>query len=193
MGTFMNRVLRRMIFLFVALALNGLGAGSASADQTDPRLPALFQQLHDTGNLHTARLTELIIWKIWGETGQPALDHLMAVGEAAMEKADFRTAEARFSAVIARKPDFAEGWNRRATLYFLAGDYAASLADIEHVLELEPRHFGAISGLGVVNMALERHAAARDAFERVLSLYPLNVSAQENLKIAKKSLDDREI
>ena len=85
------------------------------------------------------------------------------------------------------------GWNRRATLYFLAGDYAASLADIEHVLELEPRHFGAISGLGVVNMALERYAAARDAFERVLSLYPLNVPAQENLKIVKKSLDDREI
>ena len=91
------------------------------------------------------------------------------------------------------QPDFAEGWNRRATMYYLSGDYLKSLADIDHVLELEPRHFGAISGLGVVNMALERIEAARDAFERVLSLYPLNMPAQENLKLIKKRLDESDI
>jgi tetratricopeptide (TPR) repeat protein len=78
-------------------------------------------------------------------------------------------------------------------MYYLSGDYLKSLADIDHVLELEPRHFGAISGLGVVNMALERIEAARDAFERVLSLYPLNLPAQENLKLIKKRLDESDI
>lgn len=165
----------------------------AAADQKDPRLPALFQRLRETESPNVARLTEIMIWKIWGESGQPALNRLMLEGETAMEDQDFATAEARFSAVIAARPDFAEGWNRRATLYYLRGDYDASLKDIEHVLELEPRHFGAISGLGVVNLARSHDAAARDAFERVLSLYPLNMPAQENLKLAKKRLDDSEI
>jgi tetratricopeptide (TPR) repeat protein len=173
--------------------LSGLMMTQSQADQKDPRLPALFERLHDTGNPGVAKLTEFMIWKIWGQSGEPALDRLMEEGEVAMESQDFRTAEARFSAVIAAKPDFAEGWNRRATLYYLTGKYPASLADIEHVLELEPRHFGAISGLGVVNMALDHNEAAQDAFERVLSLYPLNVPAQENLKMIKKKLDDSEI
>lgn len=166
---------------------------AAPADQHDPRLPALFAKLHDTDKADTARLTEFMIWKIWGETGDPKLDKLMREGEDAMEVEDFATAEARLSAVIAARPDFAEGWNRRATMYYLAGNYAASIADIEHVLELEPRHFGAISGLGVVNMAQEHLTAARDAFERVLSLYPTNVPARENLKIIKKKLDASDI
>jgi len=170
-----------------------LTGGSVRADQTDPRLPALFERLHNTTNANIARLTEFMIWQIWGESGKPDLDRLMAEGEAAMGDEDYETALGKFNNVIAARPDFAEGWNRRATLYYLTGDYAASLADIDHVLELEPRHFGAISGLGVVNMALSHDAAARDAFERVLSLYPLNIPAQENLKLVKKRLDDSAI
>jgi tetratricopeptide (TPR) repeat protein len=177
------------------LACLGLlfAADTTRADQTDPRLPALFERLHDTTNPSIARLTEFMIWQIWGESGKPALDALMAEGEAAMGDEDYKTALQKFDAVIAARPDFAEGWNRRATLYYLTGDYAASLADIDHVLELEPRHFGAISGLGVVNMAISHDTAARDAFERVLSLYPLNIPAQENLKLVKKRLDDSAI
>ncbi len=163
------------------------------ADQKDPRLPVLFQRLHDTTNPQLARLTEFMIWQIWGESGKSDLDRLMKEGEVAMQKKDYSVALEKLSQVIAAQPDFAEGWNRRATLYFLTRDYAASLADIDHVLELEPRHFGAISGLGVVNMALSHDVAARDAFERVLSLYPLNLPAQENLKIVNERLDDRAI
>lgn len=170
-----------------------LAGGAVQADQTDPRLPALFQRLHDTANANIARLTEFMIWQIWGESGKPELDRLMAEGEAAMGDEDYATALKKFNDVIAARPDFAEGWNRRATLYYLTGDYAASLADIDHVLELEPRHFGAISGLGVVNMALSHDTAARDAFERVLALYPLNLPARENLKLVKKRLDDSAI
>lgn len=179
--------------LACAVLLAAIPVASIQADQTDPRLPALFERLHDTDRPDIARLTEFMIWKIWGESGLPELDGLMEEGEIAMEQQDFATAEDRFTAVIVARPDFAEGWNRRATMHYLAGNYAASLADIEHVLELEPRHFGAISGLGVVNMAREQFVAARDAFERVLSLYPLNVPARQNLEIVKKRLDDSEI
>lgn len=188
----MNRVLLSLT-VAVALLASGLATAASRADQTDPRLPALFTRLHDTDNANIARLTELMIWQIWGESGDPKLDKLMREGEDAMEAEDFKTAEARLTTVIKAKPDFAEGWNRRATMYFLRGDYAASLADIEHVLELEPRHFGAISGLGVVNIAQEHLSAARDAFERVLSLYPTNIPAQENLKSIKKKLDESDI
>lgn len=170
-----------------------LVANPLRADQRDPRLPALFQRLHDANNLQLARLTELMIWQIWGESGKSDLDRLMKACDLAMRKHDYSAALEKLNQVIAAQPDFAEGWNRRATLYFLIGNYAASLADIDHVLELEPRHFGAISGLGVVNMALNQDVAARDAFERVLSLYPLNLPAQENLKIVNERLDDREI
>jgi tetratricopeptide (TPR) repeat protein len=180
-------------FLPIAAVLTVLAVPPALADQTDPRLPELFQRLRDTTNRNIARLTELMIWQIWGESGKPDIDRLMKEGEAAMGAEDYATALKKFDAVIAARPDFAEGWNRRATLYYLTGDYAKSLADIDQVLELEPRHFGAISGLGVVNMAQSHDDAARDAFERVLSLYPLNVPARENLKVVKKRLDDSAI
>jgi tetratricopeptide (TPR) repeat protein len=184
---------RICVWSLLGIALAIAAATPANADQRDPRLPALFDKLHDTNNRNIARLTELMIWEIWGEVGDPKLAKLMREGEDAMELEDWATAEARLSAVVKAKPDFAEGWNRRATMYYLKGDYAASIADIEHVLELEPRHFGAISGLGVVNMAQENLTAARDAFERVLSLYPTNFPAQENLKIIKQKLDDSDI
>lgn len=189
-------LVRRLIVVSCAslvLVAGPMVAEPVAADQTDARLPALFQRLHDTDNANIARLTELMIWQIWGESGKPELDRLMAEGEKAMGDEDYKTALQKFDAVIKMRPDFAEGWNRRATLYYLTGDYAASVADIDHVLELEPRHFGAISGLGVVNMALNHDTAARDAFERVLSLYPTNIPAQENLKLVKKRLDDSAI
>ncbi|WP_374651586.1 tetratricopeptide repeat protein [Dongia sp.] len=173
--------------------LLGLGSAVAAADQKDPRLPALFQRLHDADNAQIARLTEFMIWQIWSESGTPELDRMMEEGEAAMETQDYAAAIGIFSEIVAARPDFAEGWNRRATVYYLSGDYNASLADIEKVLELEPRHFGAISGLGVVNLARAHDEAARDAFERVLSLYPRNAPARENLKLVKKRLDDSAI
>ena len=134
-----------------------------------------------------------MIWRIWNESGESELDRLMREGEGSMQEGDFKTAEATFSSVIAARPDFAEAWNKRATMHYLAGDYLASLADIEQVLELEPRHFGALSGLGLVNAALSRDEAARDAFERVLSLYPANQAAQQNLSVVVKRLQESDI
>ena len=169
------------------------GTAEVSADQSDPRLPALFDRLQQAERVDVARVTEMMIWKIWGESGAADLDAQLAEGETAMAAGNFKLARARLDAVIAARPDFAEAWNRRATLNYLAGDYLASLADIEKVLELEPRHFGALSGLGLVNLALEREAAALDAFQRVLSLYPANVSARQNLEAIEQKLRENEI
>jgi tetratricopeptide (TPR) repeat protein len=105
----------------------------------------------------------------------------------------FGTALQKFNAIIAQRPDFAEGWNKRATLYYLMGNYEQSLADIDHTLELEPRHIGALSGLGLVNIRMEREEAAADAFERVLNIDPQSVSAKNNLAIIHDMLKRKQI
>ena len=161
----------------------------AAADQHDQRLKALFDTLKTADSEEKASYTEMVIWRIWSDTGSPQLDALLNEGSQAMAERDFPTALDKFSTLIQRKPDFAEGWNKRATLYYLMGKYQESIADIDHVLELEPRHFGALSGLGLINEQLNRDEAAKDAFERVLDVYPLDSSARQNLEYVKKKIE----
>jgi tetratricopeptide (TPR) repeat protein len=138
----------------------------ASADQTDSRLPALFEQLQQAKTPAEAATIEGVIWAIWTESGNKELDRLMMEGMAAMAVRDYATALADFDEVTNRAPQFAEGWNRRATLLYLLGDLQSSLDDIGRVLKLEPRHFGALAGLGLVNLGLDHEEAARDASAR---------------------------
>ena len=88
-----------------------------------------------------------------------------------------------FNELVEEVPDFAEGWNKRATLYYLFGDYAASARDIEKTLELEPRHFGALSGLGLVHMAQNQYAKAKSAFEAALLIHPHSSGVRQNIKL----------
>jgi tetratricopeptide (TPR) repeat protein len=169
------------------------GAGSALADQKDARLPALFVQLKAASDTKAAGEIEARIWTIWLEANDPAIDTLMAEGNDAINAQKFGTALAKFTAIIEQRPDFAEGWNKRATVYYLMGDYPHSLADIDHTLELEPRHIGALSGLGLVNLRMEREEAAADAFERVLDIDPQSVSAKNNLAIVQDMLKRKQI
>jgi tetratricopeptide (TPR) repeat protein len=169
------------------------GAGMAAGDQKDARLPALFDALQAAADPMTAMEIEAKIWTIWLEANDPAIDKLMREGSEAMGIQRFGTALEKFNAIIAQRPDFAEGWNKRATLYYLMGNYEQSLADIDHTLELEPRHIGALSGLGLVNMKMEREEAAADAFERVLKIDPQNGSAKNNLDIVQEILKRKQI
>jgi tetratricopeptide (TPR) repeat protein len=169
------------------------GADSVPADQKDARLPALFDQLKAAPDIAAAAAVEARIWDIWLEANDKAIDALMTEGNDAMEAQKFGTALAKFNAIIQQRPDFAEGWNKRATVYYLMGDYTHSLADIDHTLELEPRHIGALSGLGLVNLRMEREEAAADAFERVLNIDPHSVSAKNNLAIVKDILKRKSI
>jgi tetratricopeptide (TPR) repeat protein len=169
------------------------GATGVLADQKDARLPALFDSLKVAPDMETAAAIQAKIWVIWLEANDPAIDKLMAEGSEAMGIQRFGTALEKFNAIIAERPDFAEGWNKRATLFYLMGDYERSLADIDHTLELEPRHIGALSGLGLVNLRMEREEAAADAFERVLAIDPLNGSARNNLAIVQDILKRKQI
>jgi tetratricopeptide (TPR) repeat protein len=177
-----------------ALAFSALEfSGGAAADQRDPSLPPLFQFLKSATHPEQAGLVENKIWEIWSATGDPALDKLMVASSEAMAQGDYRTALAALNALVAARPDFAEGWNKRATVFYLMGEYRKALADIDRTLALEPRHFGALSGLGLTNLKLGDDAAAAEAFERVLAIDPLYPNAERNLKLAKEALQRNSI
>ena len=169
------------------------GAGFAAADQKDARLPALFEALKAAPDSMAAMEIGAKIWTIWLEANDPAIDQMMTEAEAAMQAHKFGTALAKYDAIVKQKPEFAEGWNKRATVYYLIGNYEQSLADIDRTLELEPRHIGALSGLGLLNMKMEREEAAADAFERVLAIDPQSGSAKSNLEHVQDILKRKQI
>ncbi|HEX9447093.1 MAG TPA: hypothetical protein VF920_03910 [Dongiaceae bacterium] len=170
-----------------------LSPARAEADQHDKRLPELFKQLQAARSPIEAMTIESIIWSIWSETGSSELDRLMADGAAAMARQDYTKALVVFDDLTRRAPNFAEGWNKRATVLYLMGYMQASLDDIDHVLALEPRHFGALAGLGLVNLGLDHEEAARDAFQRVLKIDPMNVPARANLKAVEEQIKNKSI
>ena len=157
----------------VALACWLLAAGPiAMAAQDDPRLDPLFERLHAAAGAQDVGAIEQSIWRIWGESGDEGVDRLLRVGTQAMMARQFDSALEIFNMVIERRPDFAEGWNTRATLLYLVGDYQASIDDVERTLALEPRHFGALSGLGLIHLALGNAKPALEAFEAALTVHP---------------------
>lgn len=173
--------------------LSALSVAPALADQKDSRLTPLFDALQKAGSPEEAQTIEAIIWSIWAQTGDHELDMLLLEGSLAMSNDDYDTAMRDFNEVVKRAPNFAEGWNKRATLYFLMGNYMASLSDIDKTLALEPRHFGALAGLGLINLQMDRDQAALDAFQRVLKIDPMNAAARTNAEIVKHRLGDEAI
>ena len=179
--------------LAILIAVLGLGFADARSDQTDPRLKGLFEQLKTAQTPEAAAPVEAEIWTIWAKSGDSDLDHVFEVGSRAMSVGDVATALKIFDAIVHKAPDFAEGWNKRATVYYMMGNYEASLADIDRTLELEPHHFGALAGLGLVNIELDRDEAALDAFERVLKVTPQSQSARYNIEVVKQRIKDKSI
>jgi len=177
----------------VALALSlilGLAAPprAALADQKDSRLPGLFEQLHDAATPREALLLEASIWQIWGELEDDDVAFLYRRGVEAMSADRPDDALGFFTEVTKRAPEFAEGWNKRATVLFIMGDFAASVIDVEHTLALEPKHFGALSGLGMINQQLGRDAAALKAFDAALKVHPFLPGARLRAKELRDKL-----
>jgi len=165
----MRRSLRAML---VALSMAASAPGLAMADQTDPRLDDLFARLQATDQPGEARALEQRIWRIWIRADDPVANRLMAQGIRAMTQRRLPEALERFDRLIDHAPQFAEAWNKRATVHYLMGNDAASVHDIQRTLALEPRHFGALSGLGLIYDALDRPDAALKSFEAALELNP---------------------
>jgi len=170
---------RRLAGLALGLML---GAGGAIADQTHPDLDLLFDRIAVEEDPRAARELELRIWDLWMQPPDPASGVLLVEGVRAMDRRHFDAAGRMLDIVVSEYPRFAEGWNRRATLHYLRGDLEASLGDIEETLNLEPRHFGAWSGLGLVLMRLDDRVGAIAAFETALGLHPTMMGPRMNLR-----------
>jgi tetratricopeptide (TPR) repeat protein len=135
-------------------------------------LDQLFASLKDAHAPEIARGIEQLIWSIWLMAGSDDADLLMSMSIDAMSRQDFAQARTHLDALIALEPDLAEGWNKRATVYYIEGDYPSSLADIEQTLRLEPRHFGALSGLGMILEQMGQKEGALKAYRAALVLNP---------------------
>ena len=166
--------------IFITFLL--ISPANLMADQTDPRLDALFSRLQTTDDAGDAAAVSQLIWAIWHQSDDDRLNELMRRGLAQMSTREYADAVATFSEMIQLDAGFAEAWNKRATVYYLMGEYGASVKDIDRTLELEPRHFGALSGLGLIMMALENEEAAIAAFEATLAVNPFAAGAEQNLE-----------
>lgn len=177
----------------VLLAISLAGPMSAVADQRDPQLEDLFIALSEVPDPESALGIEAAIWRIWLDGGDSTLNGLMGWGIAAMHANRFRDAAERFTELILAAPMFAEAWNKRATVYYLMGRLEDSVRDIERTLALEPRHFGAISGMGMIFLQRGDEEGALDAFEEVLEIHPHARGAQFHVQRLRERLKGRRI
>jgi tetratricopeptide (TPR) repeat protein len=165
-----------------------LGAPEARAAQDDPRLDGLFARLGVAPDLVVARRLEAEIWEIWGEGPDEVASGLLRAGTDAMARRAWPTALRQFDALTSSQPGFAEAWNKRATLYYLMEDYPRSVADIQRTLALEPRHFGALSGLGLIFMAVGKVEPALKSFEAALAIHPYLTGARQHVEALRQQL-----
>lgn len=151
------------------------------ADQSDARLDSLFERMRATSDPTEAQSIEREIWRIWVVSKNPTVNDYMAQGIAALTAGNIDLAIGFFTKIIELAPDFAEGWNKRATAHYLNGDFIASVEDIERTLALEPRHFGALSGMGLIFLNRGDSLGALSAFERVLEIHPHARGARQHV------------
>jgi tetratricopeptide (TPR) repeat protein len=150
----------------------------------------LAKRLHD-GSPAVRHAAEQGLWLLWGRSGEEEIDRLMARGIGQMEAGGYGEAIATFGEVIRRKPAFAEGWNKRATARYLAGELDASAADCDEVLRRNPQHFGALSGYGLIRFRQERYAQAIDWWRRALEVNPNMTGIELHLREAEALLRER--
>lgn len=185
-------IIARAIAGLLLLALPAAPISSA-ADQNDPRLEELFSELLEVRGMTRVRTIESSIWRIWLDGGNSELNGIMARGIEAMNATRYRDAVERFTELILAAPSFAEAWNKRATAYYLMNRHEDSVRDIERTLALEPRHFGAISGMGLIFLQRGDEEGALGAFEKVLEIHPHARGARLYVERLRERLQDKRI
>ena len=169
-----------------ATAIAYLGRTALATDA-----PLLIKRLADENPL-IRDLAEQNIWRVWSRSGDARIDQLLEQGVAHMTAGDHTQAIKIFTRVIESKPGFAEGWNKRATAYFLAGELQKSLADCDQVMKRNPQHFGALSGYGQIYLRLDELDQSLAYFRRALTVNPnmsgveINIRAIEELRREKR-------
>lgn len=167
--------------------------GPAAADQKDPRLDGLFERLANPDNHLDAPDIQHEIWTIWMQSDDRHSNELLRLGVRAMHAGRHDIALSQFTALVGHEADFAEGWNKRATVLYILGRYPESIADIKRVLALEPRHFGALSGLGMCYEALGDLEAAVKAYELTLKANPQLLNTRERIKKLRRAIRRKNI
>ena len=147
---------------------------------------ALIARLKD-GDGEVREAAHLAIWSVWSRSGDAKVDQMLAAGTVAMNGGDFDRALALFTQVIKRKPAFAEGWNKRATLYFFAGRLKESLADCDQVMKFNPDHFGALAGYGQIWLQLGDFGKSLNYFERALAINPTMEGVVANIENIRRA------
>ena len=160
---------------------------TAPADDREIALDALLKQLKAATDEKSASVIEEAVWQLWLRSGSDTVDLLMSRVIAAMKADDYSLALELLNHVVTIRPGYAEGWNKRATVFFYLHDYASSLHDVERTLSLEPRHFGALAGLGLILEELGHHERALKAFRRALAVHPyLSVVRKAEKKLSEE-------
>ena len=155
------------------LVLGLLFFSSANSEERELELNKLFNQLKNNSNVSMAFEVEMKIWNIWStHPSQENLTQLLANGSNLMTQHKLNKAYETFSKVISLDPNWAEGWNKRATVLYMLGRHEESQEDINEVLKLEKRHFGALSGQGLVQIELKNYERAINSYKEVQKIYP---------------------
>ncbi len=191
-----------LAFLSALLAISGpapLGAQPARPEAAEPlpdaaapdrraELDKLFAELKRQRNEKAAERIAGRIWHAWFESGSPTIDLMMKWSTDAIEAKKYDVALDFLDQITVLSPDYAEGWNRRATVHYMMHSFGKSMSDIERTLELEPRHFGALSGMAEILKETGRKQMALDAYHRVLDIYPMMRNAQNELATLSEEL-----
>ena len=151
---------------------------------------ALVKALRDSDE-ETRAAAEGAIWEIWGRSGDAGIDALYGRGVELMNFGAAGQAIETFTLIIRRKPEFAEGWNKRATLYYAIGEYAKSLHDCDEVIKRNPLHFGALAGYGLIYTQMNQPGRALGYFKRALKINPNMQGVALNIELLQKQLDEK--
>ena len=177
----------RLVLLILCFAFATIVA-PAQANQKDPRLKGLFERLNGTDvKAETYEITSEI-WSIWIESGDGISNALIRLGILAMQAQRLDIALTHFNQLVRHEPRFAEGWNKRATVLYTMGRIHASIDDIQKVLVLEPRHFGALTGLGMCYEVLGNNTAAAMAYELALTANPHLPRIQKRVEALRRQI-----
>jgi tetratricopeptide (TPR) repeat protein len=156
-------------------------------------LDFLFEALKAAPDADAAKLVEGRIWALWTVSGSDTTDLLMTRVKKASDDKDTRLAVRLLDSVIELNPNYVEAWNRRATIHFTNKDYGRSLADLRQVLAREPRHFGALTGLGVIMQEFNEDKLALQAFRRALAVNPHLSKVPDFVKTLVEKVEGRDI
>jgi tetratricopeptide (TPR) repeat protein len=191
------------LILFAAgLAMPALAQEAGAADSeahaeavtplSEENLDGLFTRLSRSEDENEAKSTEAEILRRFYSSGSDTTDLLMSWANRAIKDEDYPVALDILDRIVILQTDFVEGWNKRATVHYLRGDYGKAIADIEKTLALEPRHFGALSGLGLILRDMGETRQALHAFQEALKVHPHLKNAQDMLKTLRSESGDRD-